>query len=572
MKHRHRPISWKSLAGLVRNLGRAATLLALALPFIALAALALVDSAAGSLGFTPIYLGLGLSPREAHQAIAFSVACAAGATLLATCAGLLLGLALAAHPARHRRFLQPLCLLPAALTPLVLACAAGFWLDRLGVPHPAPSLRITLLIAILAISGMPRVALPVASLLAHIPTAWWDAARAAGLPPHRQFRRLAWPLLRPSILRAAAAVFALSLLDPGAPLILQIEQALSFQIVRAAWLAPPRHLAATLALVACSLIILVSLVFQGWSRRSWTVSAPSIPLPTAGTTPQRPAWLGTLILILWSIGAWLLPLGLLLPVISRQPPNSVSTAVDAAFRFAPLPVLFHTLALGPAAAALAWGLAWCWLAPRHHPDADTPANRARLALGRLAHPLLLATGALALLDFCRQTVLPGQGGTHTPPALSTLLALDPITGHPGLLILVLALGLLPLALAGLREAQADRSSWRRWIDAAVAAGLTRQQAWKRLVAIRQCASDFRWLLLALTAAAEVPASLLLLRSPDHITLAPAIAALIDAGQPLARTLPFLIPLAALRLLSAWLEPALAAPIPPPEASTPIDSS
>src|SRR5262249_28416149 len=46
--------------------------------------------------------------------------------------------------------------------------------------------------------------------------AWDDAARLAGVGRFRSWRRLIWPVVRPSAARAAALIFPLALLEPGA--------------------------------------------------------------------------------------------------------------------------------------------------------------------------------------------------------------------------------------------------------------------------------------------------------------------------------------------------------------------
>ncbi len=79
--------------------------------------------------------------------------------------------------------------------------------------------------------GVSAVALATAAAMERVDRTWEDAARMTGVAALRAWRRLIWPLVRPSAARAAAVVFAVALVEPGAPLMLGLRRTLAFQIV-----------------------------------------------------------------------------------------------------------------------------------------------------------------------------------------------------------------------------------------------------------------------------------------------------------------------------------------------------
>ncbi len=83
-------------------------------------------------------------------------------------------------------------------------------------------------------SAVALVTLATAAALERVEPAWRDAARLAGAGAIRTWRTVTWPLIRPAAARAAAIVFPLALVEPGAPLILGLRRTLAFQIVETA--------------------------------------------------------------------------------------------------------------------------------------------------------------------------------------------------------------------------------------------------------------------------------------------------------------------------------------------------
>src|SRR5690606_9375172 len=82
--------------------------------------------------------------------------------------------------------------------------------------------------------GGALAALAYLSAREHLDPAWRDAARLAGSSRNRVWWRLNWPPLRPVMGRTLGLVFAATLADPGAPLILGLRRTLGYQIVAAA--------------------------------------------------------------------------------------------------------------------------------------------------------------------------------------------------------------------------------------------------------------------------------------------------------------------------------------------------
>ena len=138
-----------------------------------------------------------------------------------------------------------------AASPMVLALGlVGIW----GAPHPWPwplqsGVASDAGVSLETWRGLPLwwlwiwsslpsaialVMLATASAVERLEPAWEDAARLAGAGSIPIWRNLIWPMIRPTVARAAALVFPLALLEPGAPLILGLRRTLAFQIVEAA--------------------------------------------------------------------------------------------------------------------------------------------------------------------------------------------------------------------------------------------------------------------------------------------------------------------------------------------------
>ncbi len=133
------------------------------------------------------------------------------------------------------------------------------------------------------------VMLATASAVERLEPAWEDAARLAGAGSIPIWRRLIWPLIRPTAARAAALVFPLALLEPGAPLILGLRRTLAFQIVEAARRVDPFPRMAVWALLAGLLAVSGRALIRRWGGPS-VLDRSTIAMPVGrdrGPAPGR---------------------------------------------------------------------------------------------------------------------------------------------------------------------------------------------------------------------------------------------------------------------------------------------
>jgi len=164
------------------------------------------------------------------------------------------------------------------------------WFDRVGGVDRLPPLDwgwIGWFWAAVA-QGGALAALSFLSAHDRLNPSWRDAARLAGGSRNRVWWRLSWPLLRPALARPIGLVFAATLADPGAPLILGLRRTLGYQIVVSSLGADPFPRIAVLGLIILLLVAIVHLSLFAWSGAdrlsragSALQSANSRPLPTA---------------------------------------------------------------------------------------------------------------------------------------------------------------------------------------------------------------------------------------------------------------------------------------------------
>ena len=285
--------------------------------------------------------------------------------------------------------------------------------------------------------GIPTVALVTLAGLERVERAWEEAARAAGASRRQVWRAIAWPLIRPSVARAVASIFALMLLEPGAPMVLGLRRTLAFQVVEAALAGPdsvPR--AAALAGLGAIAAGLGGILLRWWGR----TPGPALP-PAAEPIARRARWpkAATFLLFLtgWSTLALLPTFGLLR--IAATPGHALLRHLRGdldAYR-----LLGRSLIVGLVAGGI--GLVLAWARGRPEESSRRPrwarADRAIRSLPAAFPPLAVAVGALMVprLLAMLADVLP-SGRSAVANALRSLAErLDPF-GSPGVL-LVLAL-------------------------------------------------------------------------------------------------------------------------------------
>ena len=199
---------------------------------------------------------------------------------LVTLISLVLGLAMA-HLVTHRRFwgrplLVALGVAPLVVPPVVgalgLRLMLGPWLDTWASSGNGRWFGWSCWAWVASAVGTPVVGLATASALARLEPGWADAARLAGASRIRAWRKMVWPFIRPSVASAAATVFTLTLLEPGAPILLGLRRTLAYQAIEALGSDAPFPRAAILALMSVALAMIARLLLRWWG-------GPGVALP-----------------------------------------------------------------------------------------------------------------------------------------------------------------------------------------------------------------------------------------------------------------------------------------------------
>ena len=114
--------------------------------------------------------------------------------------------------------------------------------------------------------SVPLVVLAAASGLRRFDPSAEDAARLEGASRGRVWRQFLWPTARPGVAHALATIFTLTLIEPGAPLVLGLRRTLGFQIVEAATDLGIGQLnrASVLALGATLIAVLARILLRWW--------------------------------------------------------------------------------------------------------------------------------------------------------------------------------------------------------------------------------------------------------------------------------------------------------------------
>ncbi|MGP0063082.1 MAG: ABC transporter permease [Isosphaeraceae bacterium] len=518
--------------------------------------------------------------------------------VLVTALSLVAGVGLGWFLARLRFWGQPVLrassgLLPAA-SPVVLALGLlGIW----GTPGPWPwpissGRAVEEGVSLETWPGIPLwifwiwstlpaavaiVMLSIASAVERIEPAWEDASQLAGAGRFRSWRRLIWPMIRPASVRAAALIFPIALVEPGAPLILGLRRTLAFQIVEAARRPEPFPRIAVWAIVAGLMALAGGLLLLKWGGPSILGRSTIDRGAGSGHRLSRRAGIpmvlaSLLTLVGMSVLGWLPVLGLFRMILHRGPVPFASD--DGATRpFAefigkvwdpPTPQLAaNSVLLG---LEIATGIVILgWLV---RPDlrgrtsrTDGPNLVRRLAM---MPPLLQGVGIMAfpwLAGMISSWLRSHSRFTGSADRVADLSrALSP-ERNPWIL-LVFAVG-LTIGLRLLRMWQSSDESesveLRSGLDAALLAGASPRRA--RNVACWRPARWFgRFLLVTSFAATSLTPALLFTPWLDGRTIAPALVVLADGPDVVRIQAAFLAlcllaanvaALIAARLTSAW---------------------
>ena len=388
--------------------------------------------------------------------------------------------------------------------------------------------------------GVPLVTMASAHALSQVGPAGRDAARLAGASRRQVWRRLIRPLVRPEAARAAAGVFAWTLLEPGPPLVLGLRRTLSFQAVEAALGPEPFPRAAVLTLAGLAIATIGRLILRSWGGRPAPSSTIAL-IPRGDRASARRSSASIAVLVTWVALAWLPILGLGQAALAGAPGPSRDGMHPASIAVARLRddpesrrLAANSLALGVAVAVIGIGLSWALAG-------STPRRRGRAeALTdwiEAIPPLAWGVGALTLPGLARLgAVLLGASGGHaaTAGALGRLAgALDPDRTPGVLLVMAVVASRLPtLARGAVRGRDTSRPAPS---DAALSLGASPRRAGRMASggAFGGSAGAL-WLTVALAATSLAPA-LLLTPTLETRTVAPGVLILADEpGGGLAR--------------------------------------
>ena len=388
----------------------------------------------------------------------------------------------------------------------------------------------------------PIVALAAASSLRRVNPAWDAAARLAGAGRGRTWRQLVWPLVRPDVARVLALVFGLTLLDPGAPLVLGLRRTLGFQIVASALAArQPGQLsrAVVLALMGTLMALIGRELLQLWGRsRPAGLDETSQPV----SHPETVSWRQSSILGLsFSLAVALLWLPLLTLLAASfdvlgptsRPTSGRSLAAYRALAADPLAQRFVMNSLVLALAVLAVDLVLAralaglmgvfrgrFAAVARWPGAIPPLA---VGVGALALPALIGMTADLLTMHSGAAISLEWLGSAFRQVSDTL----DVDRTPGVLLLI-GVATARLSLAA-RSAVVQRRAVRASpIDAAVVLGATPGRARRKLgggwlLGVSPAAAALTF---ALAATSPVPA-LVLAPTAETRPVGPAILALAD---------------------------------------------
>jgi iron(III) transport system permease protein len=386
-------------------------------------------------------------------------------------------------------------------------------------------------------AGAALVGLASASALRCTDPLWEDAARLEGASSARIWQKLLWPVIRPEVARALGVVFSLTLLDPGAPIVLGIRRTLGFQIVFSALDGGPGQLTrAVLLALGGAFLASFGRLLIGWAGgahetngRVLRVSGSEMPAQPASL---RRALTFSLLLAVSACAVWTPVIGLFGAAMTRSTRRASASEGFLAILGDPLTqgYLIHSCLLGLTVVALSIAIARA-VASWHGPGPGRTARVAeRLAgLPEMFPPIVIGVGALALprvIDLIASAG--GTSGSNTTISETVRLLIDLLdtdrTPGPAL---VLAVTLTQLTLLTRSALTRKRQSRRVLIEVAQCLGATPRQARGTL--------SGRWLgaapgvaLLAFALAATNPVPhLVLCPTAESRSIGPAVLTLSD---------------------------------------------
>jgi len=493
-------------------------------PAVALGLSALLDRGPGG-EVRPGLFPVALAALDDHvwECARNSLAVAAAVTLAARFAGVALARLVVRWRFPGRVPLAALACAGVVVPPAFLAIGARAWAGAPG-NWPVPWVGYGLWFWVAFTAGAPLVGAAAASALARVDPHWEDAARLAGAGRGRAWRQLVWPVVRPEVARALALVFTLTLVEPGAPLVLGLRRTLGFQIAEAA-LDPGAGQFTRAAVLALGAVFL-SVLGRGLIGRLGgppTAALGRVEAPVVRAVPAsaaRGAWFALVLAVVAAVAV--LPLlGVILGALPRGAGAFEAIARDPLTRR----YLINSAVLGLAVVLLDLLLA------RVAASRSAGRGDARTAdWPEVFPPLALGVGVLALPWVLRMAADATVASGRRPPlaaALGALAdALDP--DRTPWIALVFAVGLARLPLLKRSAAERLRGLRPSRVDAAITLGASRRRARRRLSGRLLGASPAAALLTFALAATTVTPALLLAPTAETRPLGPAVLTLIDA--------------------------------------------
>jgi len=530
---------------LIRGVGRGVGLLAWVVALAPMAALlpaALLDRGPGG-EIRPTAFPLALTALDPYvwECVANSLELAAAVTVVSGLLGVWFATGVVRTRFWGRRVLVGLGAGLVAVPPAFAALGSRWVMGQGGATDRGPNLSSWvgwgIWFWVEAGLAIPLVALAAASALAKVEPAWEDAARLAGTGRGRAWRSLIWPTIRPEVARALGLVFTLTLVEPGAPIVLGLRRTLGFQIVEAALDRNQLGRAAVLAIGATMFAGLVRTILRRWGGAATpeTSSPPEARIENASLVRNIAlvAALGTAV-----VAAWLPILGLIALAL-RPDSGSPRPAVDAFTALVADPLLLRTLihstvvGLLVLAIVLVLARALASFSTTRFAGlvglADWPQAFPPLAfgIGALAMPSVLGMGADGL------ATIVGSRSLIVVALQSIVDALDPDRTPWVLFVIAVATVCSPITarsaverLRGLRPVL---------VDAAVCLGATPRKARRTLTGRWLGVSTATAVLTFVLAATNLTPALVLCPTADVRTVGPAVLVLgEEPGGSLAR--------------------------------------
>ncbi len=427
-------------------------------------------------------------------------------------------------------------------------------------------------------AAVALVALATGAGVDRVGATWLDAARLSGAGRLGAWYRVTWPIIRPRVARAAAIVFPMALLEPGAPLILGLRRTLAYQIVEsAARPAPFPRLAVWTAMAA-----VISFAAR-WLLRTWggplrlaeaatnglVPGLAVLPAPR-GAAPSAAIRIAALTFAV--IAGWLPAVGLVAVVVGANLAGvaGVGSLHEWVRRLVGPPVphlVAESIWLGIEAGAVVLALGWML-----RPDAGSRLGatfRSRFA-GRLAAmpPLVQGVGILALPGLLIALATAMEHAVPTGSGLARYVVavageLDAARNPRAILAAAVALSVGSRLLPRWRlVVQANPLETRTGLDAAILAGASRARA-RGLASLRPRQWISAFLLAALLAATNLAPALLFTTWADIRTIGPGLLVLADEPDD-ARLRSSLLAVGVILANLAALGLARLGPAPPPE--------